>query len=108
MARTTAHTTTRGKRVRSRQRNRRAGVIVKAAVDAAAVRDARHSGMTAASLFVHDVRRFRLRTDDEPIPVPPGEEKPPVQEPPDGPTTEPDAPVRDPDPVEPQRLHANA
>lgn len=64
--------------------------------------------MSPAYLFDFDARNFDLRTDDKRIPVPPGEEQPPVQEPPDGPVTKPDAPVEDPGPAEPQRLRRTA
>jgi hypothetical protein len=64
--------------------------------------------MSPAYLFNFDARSFELRTDDEPIPVPPGSEKPPVNEPPDSPITEPSAPVNEPGPVEPQRLRRAA
>jgi hypothetical protein len=60
--------------------------------------------MSPAYLFEFDARTFDLRTDDKRIPVPPGTEQPPVEEPPDGPVTEPSAPVEDPGPAEPQRL----
>lgn len=64
--------------------------------------------MSPAYLFEFDARTLELRTDDERIPVPPGSEKPPVNEPPDSPTTEPSAPVEEPGPAEPQRLRRAA
>ena len=52
-----------------------------------------------------DVHSMNLRSDDPPIPIPPGEEPPPpIQEPPDKPIIEPDSPVREPGPREPKRL----
>ncbi len=43
------------------------------------------------------------------IPVPPGEDVPqPVQEPPERPQTEPNAPVREPGPEPPQHLESTA
>ncbi|WP_041855413.1 hypothetical protein [Candidatus Korobacter versatilis] len=60
--------------------------------------------MSPAYLFEYDARSFELKTDDDRIPVPPGEEKPPVEEPPSRPHTEPNAPVEEPEPEEPQRL----
>lgn len=64
--------------------------------------------MSPAYLFAFDAREFELRTDDHRIPVPPGEEKSPVEEPPDAPTTEPDSPVEEPEPAEPTRLRSVA
>ena len=46
-----------------------------------------------------------LRSDEDPhIPMPPGEDPPPIQEPPDKPVIGPDGPVREPGPREPKRL----
>lgn len=57
--------------------------------------------MSPAYLFEFDLRTWGLDRDQ---PVPPGDEEPPVEEPPDSPQSEPHAPVRDPEPKEPTRL----
>ena len=60
--------------------------------------------MSPAYLFAYDARTYDLKTDDQRIPVPPGSEAPPVEEPPDRPQSEPNAPVEEPEPEAPQRL----
>ena len=64
--------------------------------------------MSPAYLFAYDARMYDLKTDDDRIPVPPGSESPPVEEPPDGPQTEPHEPVREPEPTAPKRLRRAA
>jgi hypothetical protein len=64
--------------------------------------------MSPAYLFAYDARIFQLETEDRRIPVPPGAQEAPVEEPPDAPTTEPDSPVEEPEPAEPQRLRSAA
>ncbi|HEY3928816.1 MAG TPA: hypothetical protein VGL89_10595 [Candidatus Koribacter sp.] len=64
--------------------------------------------MSPAYLFAYDARTFDLKTDDERIPVPPGSESPPVKEPPERPQTEPNAPVKEPEPAAPKRLREAA
>ena len=60
--------------------------------------------MSPAYLLEFDARTYELKTDNDRIPVPPGEDKTPVEEPPDAPQSTPDAPVDEPDPKEPTRL----
>ncbi len=60
--------------------------------------------MSPAYLFGFDAREFDLKTEDRRIPVPPGSEQPPIEEPPERPQTEPNAPVDEPEPTAPQRL----
>jgi hypothetical protein len=64
--------------------------------------------MSPAYLFEFDARLNKLRTRDDRIPVPPGEEQPPMQEPPDEPDAQPRAPVDEPEPEQPQRLRTAA
>lgn len=64
--------------------------------------------MSPAYLLEFDARSYELHTDNNRIPVPPGEEEPPVKEPPDRPQSEPNAPVQEPDPEPPQRLRRAA
>ncbi len=68
--------------------------------------DGRSRSMSPAYVFNYNNPRIELRDDNKPIPVPPGNEKPPIEEPPDGPVPKPDTPIQEPDPVEPQRLGA--
>jgi len=64
--------------------------------------------MSPAYLFAFDARKYNLQTSDDRIPVPPGNESPPVKEPPERPQTEPNAPVKEPEPTAPKRLRRTA
>ncbi len=60
--------------------------------------------MSPAYLLEFDARQYDLQTENDRIPVPPGNEAPAVKEPPERPQTEPNAPVEEPEPEAPQRL----